>query len=809
MLCFCITGMAVYAQQVKLVDADNGRAVPDVWIFNTATNTSYFTDSKGFANVRKESASDTFIIKLMGYETLKLSYAEVEQQNYIITLKAGAILTEEVVIAANKWEQRRRDMSSHSITVTKLQTERLNPQTTADLLAQSGAVFVQKSQAGGGSPMIRGFATNRVLLVIDGVRMNTSIFRAGNLQNVIRLDANNTEAAEVVFGPGSLIYGSDALGGVMDFHSLTPKLSNTDKWQVSGHAMGRFSSANAEKSGHANIQIAHRKFSSITSFTFSDFDDVRMGSNNGPDDYLRNTYQNTIIKYDSLGRKTVLDTFYKNPNPQVQKGSGFSQWNVMQKLRYQVNAYNNLIASFHISRSGNVPRYDRLTEIANGVPRFAEWYYGPEQWMMGHLKYHNTKSNRIFSEMKVNLAYQQNKESRNDRRYNNRWLRRQNETVHGISLNADFNKEISPVVSVFYGVEGVLNRNLSVADRLDVRMDTTQHFAPRYPNGWWQSYAGYLSTRVKLANNKLILNAGIRYNHILINTNFDTTLFRLPFNEANLNFGAVTGSAGISYLPTDSWRLYTNFTSGFRAPNIDDIGKIFESAPGVLVVPNKNLKAEYALNGEAGVEKRIGKVATLYVGGYYTYLLNALTLAPFSLNGSDSLFFDGENNALRAIQNSSFSYIWGIQTQVKFNFGHGFGAWGTFNYQFGRERFVNETVVEMTAIRHVAPLFGTFHITYTHKWAHLDFYTDYCGSFKGDNFASRTLENPALFPIDNAGNRYSPAWYTLNIKSSFDISKYLTLQAGIENITDIRYRTYSSGINAPGINFSTTLRLRF
>ena len=93
----------------------------------------------------------------------------------------------------------------------------------------TGAVFIQKSQLGGGSPMIRGFSTNRILIVVDGVRMNNAIYRSGNLQNIISIDALATEEAEVIFGPGSIIYGSDDIGGVMDFHSLTPRYSLSNK----------------------------------------------------------------------------------------------------------------------------------------------------------------------------------------------------------------------------------------------------------------------------------------------------------------------------------------------------------------------------------------------------------------------------------------------------------------------------------------------------------------------------------------------------------------------------------------------------
>jgi hemoglobin/transferrin/lactoferrin receptor protein len=798
-----------FGQKIKITDAENNRPIVEALIYNPSGTINTFSDSRGFADISAFKSSDSIFIHQIGYQLNQTSYSDLEQNDFKIKLNLSGLDLDEVVISANKWEQKRKDLSAHAITISKRDIQLLNPQTAADLLTLSGAVFVQKSQQGGGSPMLRGFSTNRVLLVIDGVRMNTSIFRAGNVQNALRLDANNIENAEAVFGPGSLIYGSDAIGGVMDYKTISPKLSNTDKAQFSGNALGRFSSANLEKTGHVDFNIGLKKIAFLTSFTFSDYDDLRMGSNGGFDSYRRAFYQQTNLLYDSLGRKTVQDTFYKNQNPLQQRGSGFNQWNVLQKTRFQPNSYNRLTAAFHMSRSSNVPRYDRLTDFAaNGTPTFAEWYYGPEQWLMGNLEYLYSKPNAAFNDMKITLAYQQNKESRNDRRFGSRWLRRQNETVHAATANIDFNKNFNNKYFIFYGLEAVMNNNISVADRLDVRMDTTQKFAARYPNSVWQSYAAYIAGRVKLGG-KWVLNAGVRYNHFIINANFDTTLFKLPFDNANNNFGAVTGSAGLVFNPTSNWKIFANFSSGFRAPNIDDIGKVFESAPGILVVPNKNLKPEYSLNGEAGIEKRFGKTAILYIGGYYNYLLNALTLAPYQIDGSDSLFFDDRNNSLRAVQNSSYAFVWGVQTTVKFDFGKGFGAWGSFNYQTGREQIQINGKSELYPMRHVAPIFGTVHITYKKNKVGIDLYSDYSGSIKPSELAIRTLENPTLFPVNEFGERFSPPWYTLNVKASYDVAKYLTLNAGVENITDQQYRTYSSGIAAAGINFTAGLRARF
>ena len=163
-----------------------------------------------------------------------------------------------------------------------------NPQTAADLLQSSGQVYVQKSQLGGGSPIIRGFSTNRLLIAVDGVRFNTAIFRGGNVQNIISIDPFAVARTEVILGPGSVVYGSDAVGGVMNFYTKKPKFSFKEGYSFSGNSTVRYATANKEKTGHFDFNIGAKKWAFLTSVTYSDFDNLRMGSH-GPDDYLRNS----------------------------------------------------------------------------------------------------------------------------------------------------------------------------------------------------------------------------------------------------------------------------------------------------------------------------------------------------------------------------------------------------------------------------------------------------------------------------------------------------------------------------------------
>ena len=278
-----------------------------------------------------------------------------------------------VSVYYNRWERKINEVPNR-ITKFNFKQQRLqNPQTMADAIGVTGEVFIQKSQMGGGSPMIRGFATNRVLIVVDGVRMNNAIYRSGNLQNIISFDPLALEDAEVIFGPGSLMYGSDAIGGVMDFHTLQPKFATENKTLVKGDAFIRYASANQEKTAHANINIASNKFSFLTSLTTSDFGDLQMGKKGGQDSYLRKEY------VERIGNQDVV---IKNTNPYIQKQSGYHQNNILAKLRYKPSEHWDIQYGFHYSKTGNIPRYDRLIEYAAGNLRFAEWNYGPQFWTM-------------------------------------------------------------------------------------------------------------------------------------------------------------------------------------------------------------------------------------------------------------------------------------------------------------------------------------------------------------------------------------------------------------------------------------------
>ncbi|MFC4262490.1 TonB-dependent receptor plug domain-containing protein [Ferruginibacter yonginensis] len=241
------------------------------------------------------------------------------------------IQLEEVVISASNFKEKKRNIAQTIDVISAKKIALSQTQNTGDLLIQSGKVFVQKSQQGGSSPVIRGFEASRILLVVDGVRMNNAIYRSGHLQNIITVDQNSLSSVEVMNGAASTIYGSDALGGTIQLLTKNPTLSTTKNVLFKGMAFTRFSSANNEKTFHADINVGGKKIAFLQSFNYSDFDDMKMG-----DRYLS--------AFPNFGRRSLyisqingLDTILKNSDDRKQVASGYQQWDWLEKILFKQN----------------------------------------------------------------------------------------------------------------------------------------------------------------------------------------------------------------------------------------------------------------------------------------------------------------------------------------------------------------------------------------------------------------------------------------------------------------------------------------
>ncbi len=716
-------------------------------------------------------------------------------------------LMEEITVAANRQQDVKMNVPQQVYVLSRNLIERANAQTAADLLTTDGLLTVQKSQQGGGSPMIRGFESSRVLLVMDNVKMNNLIYRAGHLQNIITVDPSILERVEVLYGPSSVSYGSDALGGVVVFRSKNPVLGDGGKTLFSGNAFMRYGSANQETTGHVDFNIGGERFASLTSLSYSNFGDLRSGRRKNPflkdDEYISRPYE--------VVRENGEDLLIGNFKDWHQPGSGYMQYDLMQKFLFKPDDRFRHLLNFQFSNTTDIPRYDRLTDMKKDKPKFAEWYYGPQFRLMTA---YTMEIADWLSADKVDftVAYQKIKESRHNRKFGEVWLGSRNENVDVVSLSSDWMKQVDNH-RIHAGIDGALNFLSSTAHKTDVDTGERAALDTRYPDGqnYMHNIEAYASHQWEITP-RLILSDGIRLGFSTLYSSFETAEF-FPFLSQNVkevkqNNMTYSFSLGLNYNPTKDWKIALALSTGYRVPNIDDVGKVFDSQPGMVVVPNPDVRPEKTINADFNVTRFKNDRFLWETSVFGTYLFDAITLKPHTLNGNTEIEYDGELSEIYANHNSRRAYVVGSTTRLKARFLEIFMADASLTYTYGD---IIDGEDERMPLDHISPLFGRVGMTFQSKddKAIVEFYSLFNGRKKLDRYNLNGEDNIGYATVKGEEGRGLPAWFTLNLKASYVFNPNLTVQVGIENLLDTKYRTFGSGINAMGRNINVTLRTTF
>lgn len=710
------------------------------------------------------------------------------------TTKIERIKLNEIVLSTSKFSQKYREVPKKVIQINSKQIEFVNPSTSADLLQNIGNIFIQKSQLGGGSPMIRGHSTNRLVLTVDGVRLNNAIYRGGNIHNVISISPLTIENTEVILGSASVLYGSDAIGGVMNFYTKKAKLSFDSNPHIELNINSRYSSASSEKMYHLDLNYGLKKIAFLSSFSKSDFGDLKMGIN-GPSDYLRPNY----VTQSSNGE----DILVINSNPRVQRNTGYDQTNFLQKVIYEPNENFSYDLGIHFSKTGNIPRYDRLIRgNANQGLHYAEWYYGPQKWLLINSQMSlKPKETKFYDELKLGLSFQKFSESRNSRRFNDSDLHSREENLNIFSVNLDFYNKISENSNFTYGLEIIENKLGSSAKSININDLSESPISTRYPdNSSLNSLGVYMNYKNKIIED-VFFQTGVRYSSTELKADLsqNNIYYDFVYETTTLRNASFVGGIGLSWVRNtyNNWKF--NINTAFRSPNIDDLAKVFDSGPGNVIVPNPNLKAERSFGIEFGGYFRTNNNIELDFSSYATYLYNSFIRDDFTLsNGLSEIIYDGELSQIQALQNSSKSFIYGIEIGINTQLSKNFSIKSQHNLIAGYE--LNEVPIAMP-VRHIPPNYGNLHLIFNKGNISIDSYLIYNSKISFNNLAESERIKSYMYALDKNGNPYSPSWMTFNIRSKYSFSEMLNINFTIENITNRLYRPYSSGISAPGLNF--------
>lgn len=796
-MCLFISVQAqLQTQKVTVVDQHTLQPLSNVQIFKANEGYPFaVSGDDGIIQVKDCAPSQEIYFRNSNFELNFTTLEKLKSVNYTVKMIKKFNEIDEIVVSASRFEEKKQDVSQKVQVLSAQVIQDMNQSSTADVLANSGNVMVQKSQLGGGSPIIRGFETNKVLIVVDGVRMNNAIYRGGHLQNVLTLDNAIMDRVEIVYGPGSVVYGSDALGGVMSFTTKNPLLSSNGKLVVKSNAYTRYMSAVSGYAAHADIAVGGKKFGSLTSFTYSNFGDLRQGAARATE--VGNFGARTWY----ADRINGVDSMVMNKDTNLQVGSGYSQYDILQKFLFQQKSTVKHILNLQYSNSSNIDRYDRLTLLSGSKPKFAEWYYGPQKRMMTSYTLELSKATKMYDNARLILAYQQIEESRIDRKFKNNNLNNRIENLDVFTLNLDFLKYLGNH-ELRYGVDGWYNKVNSTAFTKNIATGVQSPLDTRYASGGatMQSIAVF-ATDKWIISDKIIVNSGLRYSNVGLNAKFtDTTFFNFPFKDAIQNNNALTGNIGLIYKPSIETRLTAVFSTGFRAPNVDDLSKVFESTPGNITVPNSTLKPEYTYNGEVGIIHSFSDALNIQVNGYYTWYRNALTTQNFTYNGQDSILYGGTMSQVVATTNANKAFMYGLELAINGRLNYNVSYYATYNYTYARIVSDNGIV----PLDHIPPVFGKFGIQVIDRKIKADLFVNYSGAKDIKDYSSSGEDNEAY-----ALPTGMPSWFTVNAKLNYQFNKFIGVQVACENILDQNYRVFASNISAPGRNFIVTLRGSF
>lgn len=827
---------------ITVVDGDTKEPLIGVSIYTNDNKFVVQTDIDGKASIPDLAHREELNFSYVGYSELKVPYFEIRRGERTIKMYSENVIMGVVVIGRTDAAEEELPYVIDRISAEKIASR--NSQNSADILGEHADVYVQKSQMGGGSPIIRGFEANKVLLVLDGIRLNNAIYRNGHLQNAITVDASMLEQVEVIYGPGSLMYGSEALGGVVHFRSREPKVSfsYTDVL-TDTRAFTRFSSANLEKTVHFDFEYGVKEWASLTSFTYSDFGDLKSGSKR-PDEYPDFGKRSHFITTNGV------DQISEVGNPNIQKGGSYSQIDFLQKIKYQPKESLYFVANFQYSSSSNIPRFDNLLDTLESADKlkWAEWYYGPQKRLMTSLKMKAFAPKLLYDKATVIGAFQLVEEDRLKRRFRRDRRIFNLEDVLVYSLTADFDKELDKggKNTLSYGLDGNYNQVFSEAGDLDVETgEIRREEFTRYPSdhSTMLSYAGYLNYRWKGLDSMLVFNIGARYTFTDLFAKYkESDLSMVQWPESYTTTGvsssnaALTYGAGLSFTTRDNWQIQLLASTAFRSPNIDDFAKL-RIQGGQVILPNTDLKPENSKSVEATLAKTIGSVNTtalkLSTTGFYTIVEDVIVRqAGYAPNGDSTLWIPSEGEFFDVQQNfnAESGFIYGASANVLLQIKEKWKLTSGLSYTKGRVNFKNDVIDTLVAMAHIPPMYGQTSLSYTSKKIRLEAVAKYntakpIGEFAVNNITKNadtgtmeidvegTSDNPELAIAYKEGNEViyegTYAWTTFNLYGSFAFNDKFSIDLAVENITDIHYRHFGSGISAPGRNFILTLRGKF
>ena len=621
--------------------------------------------------------------------------------------------------------------------LTKLNVNKIGSienRTLPEVLMGSSGVFIQKTSHGGGSAFIRGLTGNQTLILVDGIRLNNSTFRYGPNQYLNTIDIFNINKIEVAKGMGAVAYGSDAMGGVINLLSKDKGFNEIQKWEFNN--LTRFTSSSIERANRTELNYVNKIMSWDGGISFKNYGDLVGGGNIGKQ------YQ-----------------------------SGYSEFNYNSKIKFKTSENSILTFSTQKSSQYDVPIFHKIL-----LENFKINQVDLQMHSLNYLRYNLKLNNRWRQEIIITVSNQKTIEQRSNQKNNTNNLRKEADTVNTYAFTSEIVTSLNSFWKMNTGIDYYQDRVNSIYTDINTISNSSTNKRGLYPNN-----AQYKNSSVfnlhHINFQKWDIQSGFRYN--MVNIEFtENTL-----GAINVKTASLVGDFAISYKLANNHIVYSSMASGYRTPNIDDLGSL-----GIVdfryEIPAYDLKPEKSLNTELGY-KFFSAGLQINVSAYYMQLKDIITRVKI-----DGKVMDGYNVYNKT--NFESAYIKGFEISFDKNIGAHLKWSSNTTYTYG------QNVTKKEPMRRIPPMFGQNSIMWHKNKTSLQVTHQYAGA------------QNRLAQGDKDDNRIgilgTPQWNIFNLTGAYTL-KQVKVQLGLLNVLNEKYKTHGSGIYGMGSAMSLSIKI--
>lgn len=606
------------------------------------------------------------------------------------------------------------------------------------VLDGSSSVFVQSTTPGQASPFIRGLTGSSVLSLIDGMRLNHAMYRSAPNQDLSLVDPYMIESISVLYGPNSVRYGSDALGGVVYARTRQPHLGEDD---VKARGIVRYDTADLLRVAHSHVEATSEKFGAIVGASAQDTGNRVVGGSS-----------------QRLGH------------------SGYSSYSGFMNFAVEPTRSQRTNLSMQYLRQPETPRFDELVPgFGQDEPSSAEFFFKPNERFASHLEHVIEKVNSpVADEASFDVSYQRIRDDRQQRNFDSVVQTNEENRSQMFEVAANATVAVTQATKVSYGLDGSHDTISSNRLETDLETELSEFVEPRFPDDSTRATVGIYSFIESEVVEDLNLSAGARYSHIRLKLaeTAATDTSRFSIND-------VSWSSGLRYAFIEDVDFVSSISRGFRAPNVFDMGALGPRPGNRFNVANTSLDPEELISYDIGVQTKQDRVAAdvhFFLSQYNDKIASEAT---------GETTEDGRQ--IVQSQNIAESITYGTESSVLLKLCEKVDLKSNVSWTWGE----NEIDGVKESGDRIPPLFGYSGL----EWravenVKLEPYLKF--AHQQNRLSARDQDDPRVNPQGTAG------WLITGISSSWEFKPGYTLAAALNNLGDKNYRVHGSGIDGYG-----------